>query len=148
MRRLSKPLELWWLIHHGHLLELCEESISGRRLYIKRYKSFDEVPVRLKWMRKVKRPDLIPEAGWRLKAVNRLNLKAKKAWDAYEKSTGPKRYKLWRKQSEALVEFNHAKHMLQKSVVRRCHRKAIIARHKKECPGCPFDYEKWTLFPS
>jgi len=95
----SKP---YWLIHHQTLLEWTDEPIRYRRDYVRQTKRSYEIPIRLKWMKPVKRPDLLPK-------------KVVKNRASYDSVRGN-----WRK---------------------------IVARHKKEYPGCPFDYKRKTLFP-
>lgn len=53
-------LNLYWLIHHGRLLEQADEPIKHRIEYIKADKPTHERAIRLKWMRRVQRPDLLP----------------------------------------------------------------------------------------
>lgn len=93
----SKP---YWLIHHRILIEWTVEPISIRRQYVRRVKAYKEIPIRLKWMKPVKRPDLLPKEV----------VKKQGSWKSLRGN--------WRK---------------------------IVARHKKEYPGCPFDYKKKTL---
>jgi hypothetical protein len=71
-----KPI-FYWHIHHDILCEPLTEPISVRRKYIKEFKPKDEVPLRLKLMKRVKGklPREFVKAG---EAYN-------KAWEAYHK---------------------------------------------------------------
>lgn len=100
MKPKFKP-QFYWLIHHRILLEALTEPISMRCKYIQANKAPTEIATRLKWMRPVERPDLLPEVV-------------------------VKTYADWQKAIKENWE-------------------AIDARHKAECPGCPFDYKKRTL---
>lgn len=53
--------KLYWLIHHQVLLEVTTEPIQERIEFIKEDKPKWEQPIRLKWMKPVKRPDLLPK---------------------------------------------------------------------------------------
>jgi len=58
----TKKPKLYWHIHHELLLEDAVKPVSERRDYIRRRKPEIEVPTRLKCLKPVKRPDLIPAA--------------------------------------------------------------------------------------
>jgi hypothetical protein len=111
MKTKFKP-RLYWLIHHGELLESTTEPISVRRAYVKQSKARNEVATRLRWMLPVKSPDLLP------KSVIKADADWQKAYADRQKAVNEN----W---------------------------KNIVKRHRAECPGCPFDYEKKTLiFPA
>ena len=108
----------YWLLHHGILLEWTTEPPQNRRDYIDREKPENERAIRQEWMRPVKTPKRLPLA------VRRADAACSKADAAWSKA-----YAVWSKATEE-------------------HWDEIVALHKEECPGCPFDYENKTLiFP-
>jgi hypothetical protein len=110
----------YWLIHHDTLLEVSTESIQRRRRYVREFKYFEEVPTRLKWMRPVQRVDLLP------KEVRRA-------------------IGIYTREVRSLGVVTPLSIRILERAVRR-NWKRVVARHRKECPGCPFDYRKKTLF--
>ncbi len=56
-----KKHKLYWHIHHGVLLEIATEPIANRIKFIKQEKRSVEVPTRLKCLKPVKRPHLLPK---------------------------------------------------------------------------------------
>ena len=100
-----------------------------RREYISSNKPRSERAIRLRWLRKVKRPDLLP------KALLKTNADLQKAYADWQKTNADlqKAYADWQK---AYADWQKAYEYWWP---------AIVARHKIECPGCPFDYDKETI---
>lgn len=128
-----KP-ELYWLLHHDVLLESTTEPIEARIAYIQMHKHIQEIALRLEWMRKVQHPDLLPEAILRACADRDKEYayceKAEKAdWD------------------KACADRDKSDAAWLNAL--RNNWSAVVARHKAECPGCPFDYkkQKTLIFP-
>ena len=96
--------ELYWLLHHGRLLEWTTEPVESRIEYIKTQKPTNEIATRLRWLRPVKNPGKLP-----LRVL------------------------------EACADYNKACADYDKACAN--HWPTIVALHKEECPGCPFDYE-------
>ena len=165
--RKFKP-ELYWLLHHGVLLEITTEPVANRIKYIKQSKAKNQVKTRLRWLRKVKRPDLLPKAvfrtyadwqkadadwhkasaDWHKAYADRQKASAdwQKAYADWQKADADwhKAYADWQK---ADADWQKAYADWQKAI--DANWKNIVRRHKAECPGCPFDYVNKTLiFPS
>lgn len=128
--------EWYWLIHHEVLLEALSEPIENRRDFVRRFKEKHEVPTRLKWMVPVK--GKIPK---KLDDAVRAARIATRKWEAAKKKFGFEAAFIEHRDTlnaaTQLVESTYREYMPE-----------IIAMHKAECPGCPFDYENNTLrFP-
>jgi len=164
-------VKLYWLIHHGILLESNTEPIANRIRYIKTNKPENERAIRLKWLRPVKRPELLPkavvkaDADWQKADADRKKAYAdwKKAYADWQKADADwqkayaDRQKAdadWQKAyadrqkadadwKKAYADRQKADADWKKTIGENW--KNIVKRHKAECPGCPFDYDKKTL---
>ena len=125
--------KLAWLCHHGELIELLTEPMITRREYIRKFKPDCEVATRLKWFRLVKNPRALPKE-YRL-AVTKLR-RAIKTRDAHKNRRDQKYHKL-----SAVV---YAAHTNVYTAYGKC-MGGIEKLHRKECPGCPWDYKGQTL---
>jgi len=129
----EKQIRAYWHVYHNRLLDFSED-IQERIEYIRRCKPIDEVPLRLKLLKRVRGtlPKELVKAGeaW---------------WKAY------KAYK-----DEYLSSVHREKPLLRTvrafggadikliRVSEKYHRE-IEALHAKECPGCPWDGR--SIFP-
>jgi hypothetical protein len=128
MKKEIKKLKFYWHIHHDVLVEPLTEPIKNRIEFIKENKPKDEVELRLKLMKPVKGklPKELVEAGQ----------KWDEEWQKWDEAR--QKYKeAWQKSCEARQKYKEAgqKYDLQ-----------IIALHKKECPNCPWDSKRQTIF--
>ena len=124
--------ELYWLLHHGRLLEWTTEPVESRIEYIKTQKPTNEIATRLRWLRPVKNPGKLPLRV--LEACADYN----KACADYDKACTDY-LKARADYDKACTDYNKACADYDKACAN--HWPTIVALHKEECPGCPFDYE-------
>lgn len=132
--RSPKPFvpELFWLLHHEVLLEFAYEPVELRISFIKKVKPYNEIPTRLKWLRRVKHPEKLPMAVYA-------------AWLAFAPAC-QKQYSAVDHNQSIYLAYVRTKTMLDRAL--REHQVGISRRHRIECPGCPWDPRKKTLkFP-
>ena len=128
---------LWcWHIHDTTLLEPLTEPLKNRIEYIKKNKPKDEIPLRLKLLKRVKGklPKEIIEARQKCYETRQKCIEMRQKYDyfeAWQKCYGARQkyIKAWQKYGEAIQ-----KHLPQ-----------LKALHQKEC-GCGYDFEKNTIF--
>ena len=113
--QLPKRYRLYWHIHHRDLME-STHGIRERRRFIRKYKHKSEVPVRLKRMKIVKRPDLLPVTIFRW-AKKGMTIQINGYW---AEDSMPK---------------------ISKNLFKR-----IMLRHRKEYPGCRCDEAGGLVF--
>ena len=115
-----KTLEFCWHIHHDTLMEPLIEPIENRIEYIKGNKPKNEIELRLKLLKPVE---------------GELPKEFIEAWQKYREAR--------QKYEEARQKYEEA---WQKCVEER-DGPQIFALHEKECPNCPWDEERKTIFP-
>lgn len=127
-------MKAYWHIHHDILVELSD-NIEERIEFIKRSKSPEEIPLRLKLLKAVKGklPKEIIEA---CVTYDRAGIAYNKARDAYNE--------IWMICKEARVAYDKAEIAYDKARVAyyevlNNHRAEIEALHAAECPNCPWD---------
>jgi hypothetical protein len=96
---MKQPI-FYWHIHHDVLVEALTEPLKNRIDYIKKNKPKDEIPLRLKCIKRVKGklPVQFVEANKALVEANKAQVEANKALVEANKACLPQLFKLHKKE--------------------------------------------------
>lgn len=117
-----------WHVHHGVLMEVLTDPIAVRRKYIRDCKPVSEQELRLQLLKPVKGklPTVLVDAA---EALRKARLAIGRRFDY--------------KQDHALTAARK-----DMSVARRKTVVAVDKLHKQECPDCPWDAQRRSIFPA
>ena len=147
-----------WAIHHHRRVEMLTEPLSKRIAYVKANKPEREIPIRLRWMQPVQRPELLPlvlvEAG---AAYAKAQAALDKAGAAYAKAQAALD-KAWAAYAKAQAAYDKTLAAYDKTLAALDKAQAAVdkawtaydkagatcepelrALHEAECPGVPWD---------
>ena len=130
---------MYWLCHHGLLLEWCH-SYKERADFIRKNKFIAEVLTRLKWFQKVK-GKLPKEVVAAAKADNKALAARDDAWDVcFNTRNEGEAYNKARDAYHKACKVYHKKQGAYDKAI-KTHLSELNALHKNEQAGCPWDGE-------
>ena len=149
MNKPARIIAFAWHVHHGTLLGALTESLEARAEYIRQYKSWEEIPLRLRLLKEMEGelPALLAQAGEARDQAEKAYDQAKKACDQAEKAydqAGEARDQAGEARDQAGKACDQAREayiQAEEAYVQAeedC-QSEIKAMHVKECSDCPWN---------